>query len=303
MRRNIQNCILEKRIDRTVLTAALMLTGTFLFCDTTMAQVNEPLMSLAEYPVVDGSTACIPLCENLALRLTGCSQAEAEETLDSYSNTNPSYLHLAGGSCDIIFSYEPAQETVEELKAYDPLNSVPIGKDALVFITNVSNPVESLTVDQIRDIFAGEITNWSEVGGADMEIRAFQRPETSGSQTLMRKLVMGDTVMEESDVELVPTMEGMIEALKEYDNSVNSIGFSVYYYASQMYEQPDLKFLQIDGVEPSNDSIRSGKYPLINEFYCVTNEQSSDSAKKIQEWMVTEEGQQFVEECGYVAMQ
>lgn len=163
--------------------------------------------------------------------------------------------------------------------------------------------MESLTVDQIRDIFAGEITNWSEVGGADMEIRAFQRPETSGSQTLMRKLVMGDTVMEESDVELVPTMEGMIEALKEYDNSVNSIGFSVYYYASQMYEQPDLKFLQIDGVEPSNDSIRSGKYPLINEFYCVTNEQSSDSAKKIQEWMVTEEGQQFVEECGYVAMQ
>ena len=303
MRRKIQKCILEKRIDRTVLTAALMLTGTFLFCDTTMAQVNEPLMSLAEYPVVDGSTACIPLCENLALRLTGCSQAEAEETLDSYSNTNPSYLHLAGGSYDIIFSYEPAQETVEELKAYDPLNSVPIGKDALVFITNVSNPVESLTVDQIRDIFAGEITNWSEVGGADMEIRAFQRPETSGSQTLMRKLVMGDTVMEESDVELVPTMEGMIEALKEYDNSVNSIGFSVYYYASQMYEQPDLKFLQIDGVEPSNDSIRSGEYPLINEFYCVTNEQSSDSAKKIQEWMVTEEGQQFVEECGYVAMQ
>lgn len=281
--------------------AALLLTG-LISGVTVMAQGSEPMMALEDYPAIDGSTACIPLCENLAIRMTGCSQTEAEITMSDYSNTNPSYLNLAQGNKDIIFSYEPAQETVEELKQYEPLNAEPIGKDALVFITNASNPVESLTVEQIRDIFSGKITNWSEVGGSNIKIQAFQRPETSGSQTMMRKLVMGDTVMKEAEIELIPTMEGMLEAIKIYDNSVSSIGFSVYYYASKMYEQPDLKFIRVNGVEPSNDTIRSGEYTLVNDFYCVTNDQSSDNAKKIQEWILTEDGQQFVEECGYVSV-
>ena len=176
----------------------------------------------------------------------------------------------------------------------------PVGKDALVFLVNKDNPVESVTKEQIREIYTGKITNWKTVGGADEEIAAFRRPETSGSQTLMRKLLIGDTEMLEGQMEQIDSMEGIINRLMDYDNSANALGYSVFYYASSMYDQPDLKFLAIDGVAPSNETIRSGEYPLVNDFYCVTNGQSSDQAWMIQEWLLSEEGQAFVEECGYV---
>lgn len=267
------------------------------------AETEAPVMSLEEYPHIDGSLACVPLCEKLAVRMTGCTDGEAEETMEDFSNTNPCYLYLAQNQRDLILAYEPADATKEELKEYAPLDMQPIGRDALVFITNAKNPVEDLSQEQIRDIYTGKITNWSQVGGEDIEIEAFQRPETSGSQTLMRKLLMGDQEMKEAEIELLPGMEEMIRRIKEYDNSFNALGFSVYYYASEMFQQPDLKFLRIDGISPSNDTIKSGEYPLINEFYCVTNEQSSDKAKEIQAWLISAEGQSFVEECGYVPVQ
>ena len=95
-------------------------------------------------------------------------------------------------------------------------------------------------------------------------------------------------------------MEGMLQAIRDYDNSANAIGYSVYFYASSMYDLPDLKFLKVDGAEPSNETIRSGEYSLVNEFYCVTSGQSSGTAVRIRDWLLSVEGQKFVEECGYV---
>lgn len=263
--------------------------------------VSKPQMSYEEYPRIDGSLACVPLCEALAEEITGCTEAQAEETMTDFTNTNPCYLLLAEGGTDILLAYEPAESTKEELENYEPLDMKPVGKDALVFIVNEGNPVESLTQQQAYDIYTGKITNWSEVGGNDIEIKAFQRPETSGSQTMMRKLLLGDAKMAEAETEMIAIgMDDIINALKKYDNSANALGYSVYYYASEMFKQPGMKFLKIDGVEPSNETIKNGEYPLINEFYCVTNEQSSDNAKEIKKWLLSEEGQDFVEGCGYV---
>ncbi|MDO5424210.1 MAG: substrate-binding domain-containing protein [Eubacteriales bacterium] len=264
--------------------------------------VPMPEMSYEEYPRIDGSLACVPLCEALAVRLTGCTDAQAEETMADFTNTNPSYLQLAEGKTDILLVYEAAQSTKEALEEYEPLDMEPVGKDALVFLVNEDNPVESLTKEQLFDIYTGKITNWKEVGGEDAQILAFQRPETSGSQTMMRSLLIGDARMAEAKTELIASgMDDIIEALTEYDNSANALGYSVYYYASEMFRQPGLKFLRVENVEPSNETIREGEYPLVNAFYCVTNEQSSERAKEIQAWLLSEEGQAFVEECGYVA--
>lgn len=304
---------------RVVLFSTALLTGAAIFgaignsgshslaqeTETeTRETIPEPKMSLEQYPRIDGSTACVPLCEALAVRLTGCTDAQAEETLTDFTNTNPSYLQLAEGNTDILLAYEPASETKKKLESYDPLTMEPVGKDALVFLVNEDNPVDSLTREQIRDIYTGKITNWSEVGGEDAEIQAFQRPETSGSQTLLRLLLIGDADMPEVKKERIASgMDDIIEALTEYDNSADALGYSVYYYASEMFRQPGLKFLKIDGEAPSNKTIRSGAYPLVHEFYCVTNEQSSKEALDIQSWLLTEEGQIFVEECGYVPVQ
>ena len=75
----------------------------------------------------------------------------------------------------------------------------------------------------------------------------------------------------------------------------------IFLFASSMYEQPGLRFLEVDGVAPSNDTIRSGEYPLVHDFYCVTNERSSEEALAIRDWLVSRDGQAFVESCGYVS--
>jgi ABC-type phosphate transport system substrate-binding protein len=178
----------------------------------------------------------------------------------------------------------------------------PVGLDALVFITNTDNPVDSLTIDQIRGIFSGEITNWKEVGGLDAPITAFQRPELSGSQTLMLNLCMGEVPMAPVEQIVVSnTMEDVINDIAAYDNSANAIGYSVYYYAKNMYTFPNLKFITVDGVTPTNETINSGEYPFINPFYAILpKENAKPMAQKMVAWLESYEGQVFVSQCGYV---
>lgn len=273
---------------------------------TAGADVQLPSMTLEEFPVIDGSLANVPMIEELMMRSTGCSEMQADERLNAcFSNTNPCYLNLAAGERDLCIAYEPAQETVEQLKEYDPLDMTPIGKDALVFIVNENNPVDELTTEQLMDIYTGKIRNWKEVGGEDIPIEAFTRPETSGSQTLMRSLLIGDADMtDETYYHRVQSMEGMVDAIKEdYDNTKMAIGYSVYYYVDAMMGTGGLKFLKVDGVEPSNETIASGEYPLVNDFYVVTRKDSPESALQIRDWLVSEAGQEFVRECGYVPAQ
>ena len=260
-----------------------------------------PQMSYEDFPKMDGSLACVPLMEKLIMEVTGCDENMAEEFLVDFQNTNPSYERLSRGEVDLIFSYEASDQYKERLDGLKDIDLTPVGKDALVFLVNSSNPVESLTKEQIHDIYTGKIKNWSEVGGEDLPIKAFQRRENSGSQTLMRLLLMGDEEIPEKQMVVVDSMEGLINVLMEYDNTSNALGYSVYYYASSMYSQDNLKFLDVDGITPSNDTIRSGEYDLSNPFYCGLSKNSSENAVLIRDWIASEEGQSFVEECGYVA--
>ena len=265
-------------------------------------RAEVPVIGFDEFPVIDGSLACVPLIEQLAQKITGCSEVMAEDVLLNFSNTNPSYIELAAGNRDLCIAYEPAEETVKKLEGYPPLEMDPVGRDALVFIVNENNPVSDLSTDQLKAVFSGEIRNWKELGGEDISIEAFVRPETSGSQTLMRKLLMGDMEMtDEKYYVMVPTMEGMIRGIKQsYDNSEMAIGYSVYYYVAAMMGTQGLKILSVDGVAPTAETIASGEYELVNDFYVVTNELSSGNAMMIRDWLLSDEGQAFVEECGYV---
>lgn len=182
----------------------------------------------------------------------------------------------------------------------------PLAGDALVFIVNEENPVQSLTQQQLRDIYAGKITNWKEVGGADAAIVAFQRREDSGSQTLFQKLLIQGGELMDAPTELAPTMmDELVDDIAEYNNSANAIGFSVYYYISEMYSKPGLRLLAVDGVTPSNHTIADQSYPLCNEFYAAIRQDSAADSpeRKVYDWLSTDAGRACVEQSGYVAAQ
>ena len=263
--------------------------------------VERPQCSYDEYPRFDGSTANIPLAMSLVQLVTGCTEDEAEAK-SNVSTTDYAYEALDKGEADMLLVYEASKPTKEQ---YDPENRFdmrPIGLDALVFIVNKDNPVNSLTEEQVKGIYTGEITNWKEVGGLDQEIKAFQRPVLSGSQTLMLDLVMKGTEMAPAEEVIVSqTMSDVIMDIAAYDSSANAIGYSVFYYASYMYAQPNLKFITINGVEPTYETINAGEYPYINPFYAILPKQNvNEMAKKIVDWLETAEGQMLIASCGYV---
>jgi hypothetical protein len=257
-------------------------------------------LTLENYPVVDGSTATIPLAIGLIQKMTGCTSAQAEESI-AFNTTDASYYAMRDGISELLLVYAPAQPTIDELDVFDSMDVREIGLDALVFIVNEDNPIESLTGDQIRDIYSGKITNWSEVGGEDIEIVAFQRPELSGSQTLMLNLMMKESIMMEPTIETISeSMGDIIQDISSYDNSANAIGYSVYYYAKNMYAQPGLKFIAVDGVLPSNETINSRAYGYVNPFYGIIPQNPNPLAEAILDWILTKEGQQLLVDCGYV---
>ena len=202
----------------------------------------EPVLRVDEFPITDGSTACIPLIAQIMADTTGLDLETARSAVTT-NTTAQAWRNLGlygnnyGDSVKLIIAYEAPESVKEELKTDgDPLEQKAIGRDALVFIVNEDNPVQSLTLQQLKDIYAGTITNWKDVGGKDQEIIAFQRRADSGSQTLFQKLLIQGGPLMEAPTELAPTAMGeLVDSIAEYNNSANAIGFSVYYYIDQMY--------------------------------------------------------------------
>lgn len=267
-----------------------------------------PFLTVEDFPALDGSTACIPLMAQMLADTTGMDLEEAQSII-SVSTTAYAWesFGLYNTDTKMLVVYEAADSVKEELEAANvQLEQKPIGVDALVFIVNEDNPVTDLTQQQLRDIYAGKITNWKDVGGKDQEIVAFQRGEDSGSQTLFKKLLIQGRELMTPPSELAPAAMGeLVDSIADYNNSANAIGFSVYYYIDQMYSKPGLRLLAVDGVTPSNETIADQSYPLCNEFYAaILQDSAADSSeRRIYEWLSTDAGRSCIERSGYVAVQ
>ena len=272
--------------------------------EATTEPANLFTFTRENFPRMDGSTSMVPLGEAIASVLLGESR-DAVSDLVQFNRTTQSFRNLMADYCDILIVGEPNAAVYDEMAdAHFEADIETIATDALVFVVNANNPVDNLTTEQVRKIYSGEITNWSEVGGDDAPIEAFQRNENAGSQALMLKLVMQDTpMMDAPETYIVSSMGGLMEAVKGYDNSANAIGYSVYYYANDMQMAQGLKILSIDGVAPSAETIRSGEYPHRNAYYCVIPAKAAADAPNriLYEWLMTEEGQRLVAAEGYVS--
>ena len=270
----------------------------------------EPILEISDFPRTDGSTACIPLIAQIMADTTGMDLETAQGCVNT-NKTSWAWRNLAlysgsDGGTKLIIAYEPSESVKKELETDGvPLEQKAIGRDALVFIVNDDNPVKSLTQQQLKDIYAGKITNWKDVGGNDLEIVAFQRSENSGSQALFEKLLIQDGEVMDAPTELRPTeMGGLVDSIASYNNAANAIGYSVYYYIDQMYSQPGLRLLAVDDVLPSNDTIADQSYPLCNDFYAAIRQDSTadSSERKVYDWLSTDAGYACIEKAGYVAV-
>jgi phosphate transport system substrate-binding protein len=271
----------------------------------------------ARYPRADGSTSTLPLQTLMAAKLFGADY-EWRDGFDerfiyvdpdtvpgwpdlTHNGTNKAYLRLIQGKTDfILVAREPSADELTAAQALGvSLEVVPVALDAFVFIINWKNPVTSLTVEQLRSIYSGQIKDWGEVGGPAGLITPYQRDRNSGSQELMDKLVMQGVPMVDAPDMLLYDMFGPFNMIRE---DLGGLGYSVYYYAVNIGSHPQVKLLSVQGVRPTSATISQRTYPLLCEVYVVVRAGTApdEPAIQLRDWLLTSAGQAVVAESGYV---
>jgi len=264
---------------------------------------EPPAVSFRDnYPRLDGATAAYPVYAAMAQALYLGLDEDTAVRYVTCSNTDGAYTRLINGETDVFFGAQPSKQQMQAAKDKGvELRMTPISKEAFVFFVNRDNPVNGLTLGQIQDIYQKKITNWEAVGGKNERIMPFQRPENSGSQTIMLAAVMKDKPLPPPLwEEYAGMMGGMISQVAVYRNYSSAIGYSFRYFATKMDPNQNIKLLAVDGVQPSTENIRSGAYPFTINAYAVTAGSGDANTEKLIQWILSEQGQNFIEQCGYI---
>ena len=147
------------------------------------------------------------------------------------------------------------------------------------------------------------MTNWSEVGGKDEEIRAFQRPEGSGSQSALINVMDGVPLMDPPSDDIVSAMGGIIKETTNYQNRTNAIGFSFRHFSQNMVKNGKIKNIAVEGILPTKENIQNETYPFVDPFYAITANSDNPHIEAFINWMLSEQGQELVERTGYVPIE
>ncbi len=271
-----------------------------------LVKLDEPsnLKITSELPVIDGATALYPVYSAFAQAVYPKKSYDPYESSVMVNRTGAAYENLLSGYADIIFVLAPSESQLALAKEMGKeMKLTPIGKEAFVFFVNSKNPVKSLTVDEIKGIYSGKLTNWNEVGGKKNNIRAFQRPEDSGSQTALQYF-MADTPIMDPPVEDIATLMGtIVDEVSAYKNYNNAIGYTFRYYSTEMIQSNNIRLLQVNGVEPTVKTIQSEEYPITNEIYAVTAGSTNPHVQELIDWILSAQGQGIIEKTGYAPLQ
>lgn len=252
------------------------------------------------YPGTDGSTSTTNLEKAVKKAIFGSEQpVKHSKTYQAFNN-----LLEKPQQYKLIFTTPLSEIQIQQMaeKGYK-YEAEPVAGEGFVFVVNKNNPVDTLTVEQLKGIYSGKITNWSQVGGNDAKIVAYQRNADSGSQNYMISF-MGDTPLMAPNTDTIPASMGQIlDVVANYDNAVDAIGYSVYAYSDGMYENiSEIKYIKVNGVEPSLKTLADGTYPLLGYNYAVFSaEEPEDSdVRLLVKWIQSDAGQQVVTDAGYV---
>lgn len=252
------------------MAAALFMSGC---CDGVSGTITEA-----------GSTTVQPLAEKLA---------------NSFKEKNPDIeiVIQGGGSSVGIKSCNDGTVDIgaasRELKPDEPdLIKHLLARDGIAIVIHPSNPLTSLTKEQVKQIFAGQIANWSKVGGDNKEIHVIAREEGSGTRTAFEEMVMGDELVTANAI-LLPSSGAIRTAVS---SDAEAVGF-----LSLGYVDDTLKAMAIDGVACTAANARNGTYPIMRPLYFLTKEEPTGLVKDFIEFSLGPEGQEIVEDEGYIA--
>ncbi|WP_225413810.1 phosphate ABC transporter substrate-binding protein [Stigmatella hybrida] len=203
---------------------------------------------------------------------------------------------LINGTTDIAMSSRPIKDAENEkvrAQAKAPAEQISVAKDGVTFYVHEKNPLNALTVEQLKGIYLGDITNWKDVGGANAPIVLYSRENSSGTYVFVKdNLLNGEDYAAEAQ-----TLPGTAAVVNAITKEKNGIGYGGAAYAKGIKE---LKVkVGTEEIAPSAENIKSGKYPLSRDLYFYLRTKPTGEVKSFIDFALSPEGQQIVNKVGY----
>ena len=269
----------------SLMVVAVLLVAALAGCGTTNTDTPKGNGQVSGTVSTDGSTSMEKVIGFL-------SEAYMEENSAVKVTYNPTgsgsgIKAVQAGSCDIGL----ASRDLKPEEATD-LNGTVVAIDGIAMIVNKENPVKDLTIEQIAALYKGEITNWSEVGGADAPVVLIGREAASGTRDGFESITDTEDACKYNQ-ELTSTGD----VVQTVSSNPNAIG-----YASLASVKDSVKLISVEGVTPSTETIQNGSYKIQRNFVMVTkkNAELSPAAKSFFEFATSSAADEWIIEAGAV---
>ena len=249
--------------------------------DTADTQTGGSLVTIS------GSTSVGPLAEKLAMKYQEQNDVKIEV---NQIGSSAGITNAINGVSQIGMSSRDLKQEEKDSN----LQELIIAYDGIVVVTHPSNPVKDLTMEQVKQIFTGEITNWKEVGGKDMEIVVVSREDGSGSRDAFQEIVGYESGQLIKNA-IVASGNGNIKTTVAMNK--HAIGFSSFEYIDE-----SISPMAINGVAAKAENVLTGQYELSRPFLFVHKEDVPEAAKQFMEFILTPEGQKIVESAGAIPL-
>jgi phosphate transport system substrate-binding protein len=244
--------------------------------------------------VTAGSTSVQPLSEELAAVFMDANPGVTVEVQGGGSGQGIKAIQ------EKIADFGALSRNVKDEEKASVTEEFVIAKDGVAVVVNPESTIENLTIEQIKKIYIGEITNWKEVGGEDAPIVVVSREEGSGTRgafteitKVMEKNEAGEEVDNTTKDALVQGSTGAV--MQTVATTPDTIG-----YVSLGSLSDTVKAVKVEGVAPSNETVLSGEYKISRPFLYVVGGELTEAAQLYIDFILSEEGQAIVEDSGFI---
>lgn len=243
---------------------------------------------------IKGSDTMVVLAQRLA---EGYMRAHEGSTIEvSGGGSGTGIAALLNGTTDIANMSRPlsAREREQLSSQGQAAVETPVALDALAVYVHESNPARSLTIEQLREIFTGRVTRWSELGGADAPIVLYSRENNSGTYAYFKEHVLEGRDFAQN----AQTLPGTSAVINAISRDPNGIGYGGIGYGTGVKALP-VAAPGGEPVEPTMENATSGRYPLSRNLFMVTRGEPQGMARQFIDWVRGQEGQSLVDQVGF----
>ena len=244
--------------------------------------------------VINGSTTVLPVMQKAAENFMAVNPDVS--LVISGGGSGNGIKALTDGLCQVAMSSRDMKANETELAKSKGVNPVriPVAVDALLPVVHPSNGVAQLSIEQLRDIYAGKIANWREVGGPDKKIAVISRDTSSGTYETWDEKIMNKVKVAPSAL-LQASNGAVVQAVAKNPNAIGYIGFG--------YIDKSVKGLNIGDLKATPESALSGQWPIARELYLFVNGEPKGVIKKLVDYLLDpHKGQKAVLEVGFIPL-